>query len=91
MENIENTESVQDEKNNGKNKRFSRKQWILLVFFGLTNLVSSMTTSLQAPFYPQEAEKKGATATEYGLVFGVFEFVIFVAAPIYGQFVSTLL
>lgn len=67
---------------------FTRRQWILLIFFCLLNLFSSMTFSIQAPFYPAEAEKKGATASEYGLVFGTVEFVIFVAAPIFGQFVS---
>jgi Flp pilus assembly pilin Flp len=38
-----------------------------------------------------QAEKKGATATEYGLVFGVFELVVFLISPIYGQHVSTIL
>lgn len=36
-----------------------------------------------------QAEKKGATAAEYGLVFGVFELVVFIISPIYGQNVST--
>lgn len=35
-----------------------------------------------------QAENKGATATEYGLVFGVFELVVFIISPIYGQHVS---
>ncbi len=39
---------------------------------------------LKAPFYPIEAEKKGATATEYGLVFGIFELVVFLASPYLG-------
>lgn len=38
-----------------------------------------------------QAEKKGATAAEYGLVFGVFELVVFIISPIYGQNVSTKL
>ena len=41
--------------------------------------------SLQAPFYPAEAEKKGATPTEYGLVFGVFELTVFLVAPYLGK------
>lgn len=36
----------------------------------------------------QEAEKKGATATEYGLVFGIFELVVFLISPIYGQYIN---
>jgi hypothetical protein len=35
-----------------------------------------------------QAERKGATATEYGLVFGIFELVVFFISPIYGQHVS---
>lgn len=35
-----------------------------------------------------QAEKKGATATEYGCVFGVFELVVFLVSPWYGRHVS---
>lgn len=37
-----------------------------------------------------QAEKKGATATEYGLVFGVFELVVFLISPIYGQYLNRI-
>lgn len=36
-----------------------------------------------------QAEKKGASPSEYGLVFGIFELVVFVISPFYGQHVST--
>lgn len=87
MQDGENTNPVREEAVIEKEQKFTRKQWILLVFFGLINLISSTTVSIQAPFYPEEAERKGATATEYGLVFGIFELVIFLTAPIFGQFV----
>jgi MFS family permease len=45
---------------------------------------------LQAPFFPQEAERKGANATEYGLVFGIFELVVFLISPIYGQYLNRI-
>ena len=35
-----------------------------------------------------QAEKKGASPSEYGLVFGIFELVVFIISPIYGQHVS---
>jgi hypothetical protein len=38
-------------------------------------------------FFPQ-AEKKGASPSEYGLVFGIFELVVFIVSPFYGQHVS---
>lgn len=35
-----------------------------------------------------QAEKKGASPAEYGLVFGIFELVVFIISPLYGQHVS---
>lgn len=37
-----------------------------------------------------QAERKGATATEYGLVFGIFELVVFIISPIYGQCINRI-
>ena len=34
--------------------------------------------------------KKGANATEYGFVFGVFELVVFLVSPIYGQYLNRI-
>lgn len=34
-----------------------------------------------------QAERKGATASEYGFVFGIFEFTVFVTSPIFGKYV----
>ena len=44
-----------------------------------------MNMSLIMFYFIFQAEKKGASATEYGLVFGIFEFVVFIISPIYGQ------
>jgi len=49
-----------------------------------------MCVSLQAPFYPAEAEKKGATASEYGLVFGIFELTVFLVSPVIGRYLPQL-
>lgn len=38
-------------------------------------------------FYILQAEMKGANPSEYGLVFGVYELVIFLTSPIYGKYV----
>lgn len=35
-----------------------------------------------------QAEKKGASSSEYGLVFGIFELVVFIVSPVYGQHVG---
>ena len=43
-----------------------------------------------APFYPAEAEKKGASATQYGLVFGIFELTVFLVSPVMGRLLPRL-
>lgn len=37
-----------------------------------------------------QAEKKGCSATEYGLVFGIFELTVFLVSPLYGQHLNKL-
>lgn len=69
---------------------FTRRQWLTLLIIGLADFCNAICVSLQAPFFPKEAEKKGATATEYGLVFGVFELVVFILSPIYGQYLNRI-
>ncbi|XP_049949400.1 MFS-type transporter SLC18B1-like [Schistocerca serialis cubense] len=69
---------------------FSRRQWLTLIVIGIADFCNAICVSLQAPFYPHEAEKKGATATEYGLVFGVFELVVFIVSPLYGKHLNRI-
>ncbi|XP_063225439.1 MFS-type transporter SLC18B1-like isoform X2 [Bacillus rossius redtenbacheri] len=68
--------------------KFSRQQWLTLVGIGSVYFTSAICISLQAPFYPKEAESKGATATEYGFVFGVFELVAFLFSPVFGKYID---
>lgn len=68
--------------------KYTRTQWLTLVIFGLADFCAALCVSLQAPFYPNEAEKKGATATQYGLVFGIFELTVFLVSPIYGRYLN---
>ncbi|NP_001153495.1 uncharacterized protein LOC100123296 precursor [Nasonia vitripennis] len=70
--------------------QFTKRQWLTLIVISIADFANAVCVSLQAPFYPQEAEKKGASATEYGLVFGIFEFVVFVISPIYGQHINRI-
>ncbi|KAG6448008.1 MFS-type transporter SLC18B1 [Manduca sexta] len=69
---------------------FSRRQWLTIVVISIADFCNAICVALQAPFYPQEAEKKGCSATEYGLVFGIFELVVFVVSPIYGAHLNRL-
>uniref|UniRef100_A0A914GXW5 Major facilitator superfamily (MFS) profile domain-containing protein n=1 Tax=Globodera rostochiensis TaxID=31243 RepID=A0A914GXW5_GLORO len=71
--------------------RFSeltKKQWVTIAMLAIANLCSTVAFSCIAPFYPTEAELKGMTTSEIGLVFGIFELVMFVAAPILGKYMD---
>ncbi|GAB6027839.1 hypothetical protein CHUAL_002065 [Chamberlinius hualienensis] len=85
--------SIESEKNAQKNAnlaktdgKFTTKQWIMLALLALINLGAASVTSLLAPFFPAEAERKGATPTEYGFIIGTYQLVIFLVSPIYGKF-----
>ncbi|GIX93306.1 MFS-type transporter SLC18B1 [Caerostris darwini] len=61
---------------------------LLAVAYG--NLFLGSCYSLMAPIYPAEAEKKQASATAYGLVFGVYQLGMFLSAPLYGKLIIVL-
>ncbi|CAG7829141.1 unnamed protein product [Allacma fusca] len=67
---------------------YTKKQWVTLLVIGFANVIATTVISMQAPFYPHEAERKGASATEYGLVFGVFELTMFVMCPVFGSLIG---
>ncbi|CAB3221001.1 unnamed protein product [Arctia plantaginis] len=69
---------------------FTQKQWLTIVVIAIADFCNAICVALQAPFYPLEAEKKGCSATEYGLVFGVFELVVFIVSPFYGAHLNKL-
>ncbi|PIO67916.1 hypothetical protein TELCIR_10318, partial [Teladorsagia circumcincta] len=64
----------------------SSKEWVTVVMLALANLCSTVAFSCIAPFYPDEAKKKGMTESQTGIVFGIFELVMFVMAPIFGRY-----
>ena len=49
-------------------RNFDQRQWLIFIVFSISNFCQAICVSLQAPFYPHEAEKKGATATGQRLV-----------------------
>ncbi|CAH1399278.1 unnamed protein product [Nezara viridula] len=73
-----------------KVSNFSRRQLLTLIVFSIADFCNAICVSLQAPFYPKEAEKKGCIATEYGLVFGIFELVVFLVSPYYGKHLNRI-
>lgn len=84
--------NVNDEE---KNEDFSfskipRQKKILLASMATVNFFSVTCFSLLAPFFPAEAERKGVSQTVVGLIFGVFEFVIFMSSPFFGNFITRI-
>uniref|UniRef100_T1J6T3 Major facilitator superfamily (MFS) profile domain-containing protein n=1 Tax=Strigamia maritima TaxID=126957 RepID=T1J6T3_STRMM len=66
-------------KSTGCCSRYSPRQWsIFLIFCGI-NVCAGSVYSLQAPFFPKLASSKGVSASVYGMVFGIFELVNFIA------------
>lgn len=80
--------STDSEASSVASRIWTRNQKLTAVSMALMNFSTQVSFSVIAPFYPVEAAKKGATSTEIGLIFGIFQLVIFVTSPIYGQGVS---
>ncbi|KAL7642274.1 UNVERIFIED_CONTAM: hypothetical protein RMT77_006835 [Armadillidium vulgare] len=65
----------------------SKLKYAIAIIFSLSTIILSLSVSLQAPFYPLVAEKKGASPLQYGIVFGVFNFILLVFCLIYGKII----
>lgn len=68
--------------------KYSKLQWFTLFVYCFVSTLCGFTISLQGPFYPLVAESKGATPVQYGFVFGVFSFVLFIFSPFAGYLMS---
>lgn len=69
-------------------KNYTTRQLLIIFTYIYGNFFLAACVSLQAPFFPLEAEKKGATATQYGLVFGAYELAIIFVSPLVGKLVG---
>ena len=65
----------------------SRKHKILLcIIVGISQIEYGALLSLTPAFYPTVAESIGATASQYGFVFGISNLAGFIAGPVFGKF-----
>lgn len=69
-------------------KNYSTRQLLMIFTYIYGNFFLAACVSLQAPFFPREAEDKGASSTAYGLVFGVYELAIIFVSPLVGKLVG---
>ena len=76
-----------------KRDRFKKslKKVILVLTLGYVSFTSYSCYSLPAPFLPREAEKKGLTPFEYGIIFASYEVVRLFMSPICSAIVSRFL
>ncbi|XP_061174633.1 MFS-type transporter SLC18B1-like [Saccostrea echinata] len=67
-----------------------RHRKLLLVSLALVDFFGYASFSMLAPFFPAEAEKKGASQIVVGVIFGIFELTIFLVSPIIGSFITKI-
>ncbi|ULT79546.1 hypothetical protein L3Y34_010265 [Caenorhabditis briggsae] len=65
----------------------SSRQILSISMLSLANLCSTVAFSCIAPFYPAEAKLKNLSETQTGIVFGIFEFTMFIISPIFGKYI----
>lgn len=66
--------------------RFSREQIYVLVSAASMNLGCMMAYSILGPFFPKEAEKKGASNTMIGAIFGCYALFELLASLVFGKY-----
>uniref|UniRef100_A0AAA9S7X8 Solute carrier family 18 member B1 n=1 Tax=Bos taurus TaxID=9913 RepID=A0AAA9S7X8_BOVIN len=67
-------------------RRLSREQIFVLISAASINLGSMMCYSILGPFFPKEAEKKGASNTVIGTIFGCYALFDFLASLVFGKY-----
>ncbi|KAM7340738.1 hypothetical protein ACRRTK_001353 [Alexandromys fortis] len=70
----------------GTSGRLSREQIYVLVSAASMNLGCMMAYSILGPFFPKEAEKKGASNTMIGAIFGCYALFELLASLVFGKY-----
>ncbi|XP_076189746.1 MFS-type transporter SLC18B1 isoform X2 [Aptenodytes patagonicus] len=71
-----------------ESRRLTREQLFTVAATASINFSSMICFSILGPFFPSEAEKKGASNTVVGLIFGCFALVNFLVALILGNYLT---
>ncbi|NXI54942.1 S18B1 protein, partial [Chloroceryle aenea] len=72
----------------GDSRRFTREQLYTVAATASINFSSMICYSILGPFFPTEAEKKGASNTVVGLIFGCFALVNFLTSLVLGNYLT---
>ena len=65
-----------------------RRGWALMALLAMYPFIAGFIYSLQAPFYPIEAQSKGVSVTVIGLVYGVYELASIFLSLVVGTLVN---
>ncbi|NWH50555.1 S18B1 protein, partial [Fregata magnificens] len=71
-----------------ESRRLTREQLFTMAATASINFSSMICYSILGPFFPSEAEKKGASNTVVGLIFGWFALVNFLTSLILGNYLT---
>ncbi|XP_045181546.2 MFS-type transporter SLC18B1-like [Mercenaria mercenaria] len=80
----DNDETIEEDKGFSL-RTLTRDQIVILIATSFTNLLSFLSLSILAPFFPIEADKKDVNSTISGWIFGVFALVQFLTSPLFGR------
>lgn len=70
--------------------KFTVRQWRTLAVLYAANTFVFVAIGLLPPFFPTLATAKGASATQFGIVFGMFRLTMGLIAPVYGRYMDYL-
>lgn len=71
----------------GRDLNITKSQLYIISLLCPYFFLTSSYYSLFAPFFPNEALKKGISQTQVGLIFGIFQLAFLLLAPIFGKYV----
>ncbi|KFD47865.1 hypothetical protein M514_11279 [Trichuris suis] len=75
----------------GASTKISKPRGVItLIALALSNTCSTVVFSCIAPFYPLEAQQKGASRLAIGILFGIYELTTFFMSPFFGRLVSQI-
>ncbi|CAI9728816.1 MFS-type transporter SLC18B1-like isoform X1 [Octopus vulgaris] len=90
VSNIKSVPSDTDSNNRFLWSSLSYDQKLLIGGICLSDLLSSISLSIMAPFFPKEAEDRGISITTSGWIFGVFSLTSVFMSVIFGRLVSVV-
>ncbi|XP_005099602.1 MFS-type transporter SLC18B1 [Aplysia californica] len=71
-------------------RQLPARKKLLLLLLVTAQFSADAGFQLMAPFFPQEAERKGSSETEIGFIFSSFEIGIILSAPTFGRFITRI-